>query len=381
MRNIIIIIVMVLFIVSNHACTRNTNSVNEGVEKDSEIISHEKESLLETHRKQDFALQKIFTIDTEDRKFVELGIRRIYNLDIDLKKNILISDGKGIWKFDKNGDFVQKIGSSGQGPGEFRNVECLRVTSSNSISIYDPSNQKFLLFYPNGKIEKEIKLKNVFTYKGVFLDNGYFMILKRKEMPKEAKRMFYYSVFDKEFNEVKTLEPRYSIDLLDRSLKFNLMSYSISFQVANDLIYIGSNMNKHIQIYVYDLFGNLKRIIKQKVKSINLTKQYKKAMLQKWQNTQVWDTLRFKYYFPRFFPPFKSFWVDEEIGIFVEQFADSGNPDKCMVDWFSFEGTHIKRMFLEKARIRRSKNEYMYFVSEKESGFSKIEIYKIKPNL
>lgn len=366
-----------LFFMYSYGCGEYKNSDYKRAESVAKITLDEKKALIETGQRKDLKIKKIFTLDTESAKFYGLNITKISYFDVDSGGNFIISDGKGIWRYDRKGDFVHEIGALGQGPGEFGAIEGLRCTSSNLISIYDPTNQKFILFYPNGKIEKEIRLRNIFTYKGVFLDNGFFLILKRKEMPTVGKRKFYYAVLDDQFNEVQSLEPSYSIDLFDRSLKFNLMDYSICFQIINDSIYIGSNVSRSIKIYIYDLTGNLRKIIEHKIKEKKLTEQDKQELLARWQKTPVWETIKFKHYFPRFFPSFKSFWTEKELGIFIEQYYKSDSPEECIIDWFDLEGIYINRLSLPKAMIRKFQNGYMYCVNEKESGFYKIDVFTI----
>ena len=375
-KNNIIIISLILFIISITACKGNRSSTEE-VEKGLKIIPVENNAPVEKSENKDFLLKKIIIIDTEDTRFIELGIRKILFIDCDLNGNIFVSDGKQVLKFDENGDFIQKIGSSGQGPGEFGGVESLRVVHTNSLSFFDPVNQKILLFNPGGNFEKEIKLKNIFTYNAYVLDNGYFLILKRKENPKEAKRIFYYSLLNEEFNEITTLKPRHSIELLDRSLKFNLIGYTTVLQITDSLIYVGTNMSDQVEIFVYDFKGNLKRIIKQKFKGKKISQPFIDKTIENWRNTPIWDKVKFKYYFPRSFPPFKYFWIEEDLGILIEQYFESEKSDDCIVDWFSLDGSFIKRLFLEKARMKVFKNGYYFLVNEKQSGYSKLDGYKI----
>ncbi len=377
MRKKIIITLLAAAVMSHYTCSEDKNAAYKKEEDGVEFISKEEELFPKEGRGKKFITKKIFSLDTEDNRFTSLGIGKIVNFDVDLERNILISDGKSIWKFDKNGLFMKKIGDAGQGPGEFRYVESLRVIEANRVSFYDPINQKFLLFSQNGAFEKEIKLAGVSTYKGFFLGNGHFLILKRKEMPKLGRRVFYYVLADEQFSIIQELKPRYSIDLLDKSIKINLMEYSISVQVVDDLIYIASNMSDNLEIYVYDFTGNLKRIVKQKVKRRKLTKEYKEELLNKWQNTSFWETVKLKHYFPRFFPPFKSFFVDKELGIFVEKYIESNGSGQCLVDWFNSDGVYIDKLSLVSARLRKIKNGLLYCVKEKESGFSKMDVYKI----
>ncbi|MCK4465010.1 MAG: 6-bladed beta-propeller [Bacteroidales bacterium] len=58
--------------------------------------------------------------------------------------NIFISDNKALYKFNKEGNFIQQIGKVGSGPGEYGQVFW--------FSIIEESNEIILLSYPSGRI-------------------------------------------------------------------------------------------------------------------------------------------------------------------------------------------------------------------------------------
>lgn len=376
-KGVWIFIISVLF-VFNFCHRRSTDSFQKKIIDGVEIIINEDSATGIEGYSHKIVTKQLFTLDTESREFNHLGLKGILYLDVDSKGNIYFSDGQKLWQFNPKVNSINQIGRAGQGPGEFKFVENLRVIGDEMLSLYDPIGQKFIIYYLDGRFKEELKLVNVFTYKGVLLDNGNFLILKRKELRKSGKRMFSYVLMDDNFNLLQRLAPQYSIDLLRRSLRFNLMDYSICLEIAGGFICIASNMSKQLEIFVYDMRGNLEKIIRKKEKRKILEEKYKKKLLEKWQRTSLWETIKVKYYFPRYFPPFKRFCVDEKHGIFVEKYDYQEESGLNAVDWFDISGIFRGRLFLREATLRKIKGNYMYCVDQKKNGFPRITVYEIK---
>ena len=84
-----------------------------------------------------FTLEEEFRIDTESEDLADLGIRGIDEGAVDSGGNIYLSTGEQILKFDNTGAFVQTIGRTGQGPGEYQMAAGLRITDSGQLSFFD----------------------------------------------------------------------------------------------------------------------------------------------------------------------------------------------------------------------------------------------------
>jgi len=114
-----------------------------------------------------FSLEEEFKIDTESEDLAGLGIRGIDEMDVDSGGSIYLSTGEQVLNFDNTGGFVQSIGRTGHGPGEYQMATSLRITDSGLLSFFDAENSKFLFFNPDGTLAKEIKkTARMFTFVG-----------------------------------------------------------------------------------------------------------------------------------------------------------------------------------------------------------------------
>jgi len=321
--------------------------------------------------------EQLLAFDFADSRYSELGIRRITEFDVDSNGNIFLADGKHVFKFDDKGLFVTFLGRVGQGPGEYGFVEGLRLTEYDQVSFFDPQSQKFLLFSNTGTFVREEKLTGIYTVKGIFIESGLYLILQRKERPREGKREFFYCLVDNNGRILREFSPRYFIDMIGQSLKINLMEYGIFIQIIGREIFVADNMSDRIQIEVYDLLGNPKRRLLRKTPPVRITEEDQYEMLGRWEKTPVWEQVKFKHYFPRFYPPFKTFIADKDFGLIVELYDRPKNPDENRAVWFRLDGAYAGEVVLARSRLRVMKNGILYGIREDENGNSRMEVNRL----
>lgn len=79
------------------------------------------------------------------------------HLAVDKFNNVYVNDPQSdpgcslkpsVKKFDKNGNFITKIGTSGKGPGQFEDPEHLAVDSDGNIYVSDRGNNRIQVFSP-----------------------------------------------------------------------------------------------------------------------------------------------------------------------------------------------------------------------------------------
>lgn len=109
--------------------------------------------------------KEIFKSGGEIRKVVKLDSREDSILGT-IDRVITDSDGdfyvgdynssKKIYRFDRNGTFVNSIGRIGQGPGEYDRITSFALTSDNSLIIM--SSSKLLKYDKSGKLLKERRI-------------------------------------------------------------------------------------------------------------------------------------------------------------------------------------------------------------------------------
>jgi hypothetical protein len=69
--------------------------------------------------------------------------------------------------------------------------------------------------------------------------------------------------------------------------------------------------------------------------------------------------------------------VDEKGRVFVETYENGEGPDEFLLQIFNPEGIFIGTQYLKEARLRKFKNNYLYCVFRKESGFEELMAYKM----
>ncbi len=91
-----------------------------------------------------------------------------------------------------------------------------------------------------------------------------------------------------------------------------------------------------------------------------------------------------KIYFPEHWHPFHSFFLDDEGRLYVMTYEPGIKPGEYMFDIFNKDGVFIARMSLSvhhwgfgslNARVR---GKQLYVVQEKESGYKRLVVYRMK---
>jgi hypothetical protein len=371
----------ILVIIVICSCNSKQEKVERFVEDGVEVVVNHLEPSKIKGEPSTFTLEEEFRIDTESEGLAELGIRGIDEMDVGSGGNIYLSIGEQVLKFDNTGGFVQPIGRTGQGPGEYQMAAGLRITDSGQLSFFDAENAKFLFFYPDGTLAKEIKkTARMFTFVGLYLDNGNFLLRERDDEPEKGIRTFHFVLFDQNFEKVKYLAPSYWIEIpYFQTDKISLLRYSMSHALTNRKIYVSSNVEPDLEIYVYNFQGDLIKKIRKKTELRTVPKEYKERIIERWKSSPEWEEMNFKekHYFPENFPSFKEFWVDEEERILVETYKEGESPEEMLVQIFSPEGIFVGTKYLKTARKRKFKNNRQYCVSRKESGFEELVAYKM----
>lgn len=113
----------------------------------------------QTNELQNLEIQKIKTLefDINDENFEGLFFGQITGVAVDENGNIYISDTmqQTIFKLDSNGDFIQKIGRRGRGPGEFLELGKIFIFD-NELLAFNPMQFKVEVFDLEGKVIETI---------------------------------------------------------------------------------------------------------------------------------------------------------------------------------------------------------------------------------
>jgi len=97
--------------------------------------------------------------------------------------------GFGLALYDQHGRFLNTIGNNGRGPGEYLSISGLAV-DNNHIKVLDRTQQKVLVFSPEGRFVSEFSI-DFFGQAMHELDDGY-VIYSGNEANEKEMRLFWF---------------------------------------------------------------------------------------------------------------------------------------------------------------------------------------------
>ena len=372
-------LILIVFIISS--CAPKKKEVERIIEDGVDVIINHIEPYQIKGESNTFTLEEDFVIDTESEDLADLGMDYMELFDVDPKGNVYIYSGEQLLKFDNKGRYVRTFGRKGQGPGEYIYIHTVRI-ASGKISVFDDQNAKFIFYNPDGTLYKEIKkTSGIFTFLATCLDNGNFLFRERQNLPEKGIRSFHYSILDESFKKIKDMNPTYWIEIpYFNPSRISFLRNNMSLGISNDKIFVGSNMSEDIEIEVYDFQGELLRKVRKETKRLKIPMEYKEGIVERWKKSPVWEEweLKRKHYFPDYFHPFKEFWIDDDERIFVETYEKGEKPGEYILHIFNPQGIFVSSIALREARARKFKNNRLYCIYRKESGFEELVAYKKK---
>jgi len=305
---------------------------------------------------QSFALVSAFVVDEEGT---------IYALDTqDTKVKI----------YDGSGNFLKLFGQKGQGPGEFDTPVSLHLSPEDELVVEDAIGRRLVFFTKEGKFIKNLSMAAQLGAANTLMDvMGGFIA---REMGFEGNLMFFeMKKYDKEFS------PLFSIDKINFPLplpgsgnKINVMDIMAVYQFDNDgNILYGRNLDYEIKVLSPE--GNHIRSIRKEYEPVKVTEEDITTMLKMIPNVgagNIKDMLEF----PKDFPPYQHFTVDEQGRLFVKTWEKGKNENEFVFDVFDTEGRYIER-FETKLDIMLWKSEKMYAMEEDDEGYRVIKRFSV----
>ncbi|MGE0089044.1 MAG: 6-bladed beta-propeller [Bacteroidales bacterium] len=115
-------------------------------------------------------------------------------------ENIFINDGNSIFQFTKKGQFVNKIGIKGKGPGEFINLKDFRVdTVANILEILDLNGKKIVYYNLNGRFIEQWEL-GLYAYDYYKISDTRYVFYSGYEQ--NSNTNFSLNILEKESNKI-----------------------------------------------------------------------------------------------------------------------------------------------------------------------------------
>jgi len=331
-------------------------------------------------------LEKEISIDMERDDIAEIGLPDVWGVDADSDGNIYFyrfqSSENFIFKFDKNGNFLNSFGRRGQGPGEIQSLSYFAIDSKDNIIISDNRNRKILFLNNNGRLIKEISyILNI--SEAVPLENGKYIVTRRIADPSKHITPIRLILCSANFEELNELDVYNQPHFWEGGNKMPYRAFLYIWRITKDKIYIG-NEQRGYEILIYDLEGNLLRKIRKEYKPLLLPENLRKdteASLSNNPSRKQW------FYIPKEIPPFNTFFIDDEERLYIMTYEKGFNEGEYIHDVFNSDGIYISRKSLKsygnlgwelEPLWAVAKNNRLYCLREKESGYKELEVYRMR---
>ena len=323
------------------------------------------------------SLEEIFRIDTENNEIEKLGLIDIRGFDVNSGGEIFILNpikGKGdfVYKFDRNGRFVNSFGPKGQGPGELELPNHIAIDTEDHILISDGGRMMVVKYDQNGDFVKSYPL----TRGELMITSGpkeKLIVLENSFDGVNNKQLFFLKVANLNL-EVRKFIDQYSLEM--RRDKYTASEPLFCWSASKNNIYV-ANEDKGNEIWVYDSGGTLIRKIRKDYKKIPFSESDKEKILK-----PLPEGMRKVAYFPEFHPPFQSLVAGEDGTLLVQTFEPGQSQGEFMFNIFNEEGVFVGRKSLnmyvwENHLWACMKGQKLYCLREKDSGFKELIVYNM----
>jgi len=377
-----LVLILTLFLF----CGPKQDKVERIMEDGVEVVFNHIEPYRLKREPSTFTLEEEFVIDLERDDIAEIGLTEIQDFAVDSAGNIYFSDSNSkknlIFKFNAQGNYLKSFCFKGQGPGELSGAPMMMFTEDDELVAY--SGMKLLLFQPDGSLSREVKINVRNTSGATCLGNGnYLCLITRYPEEWTENTTNLIMLYDSQFNEIKELDRIETFPMVAQRIKG--IRHNILAEVRCGKIFTGSQQRDY-EIYVYDFNGNFIRKIRKDYIKVPPSEEYKERFLGMFKfNPDLYEKAKKKIDFPSSLPPFHYFLMDEKGRLYVMTYARGINPGEYMFDIFNPEGIFIGRKSLRGFSILemlplnlKIRNDHLYYIDEKESGFRQVEVYKMK---
>lgn len=187
------------------------------------------------------ALEEIFRIDTENNEIEKLGLIDIRGFDVNSGGEIFIlnpikGNGDFVYKFDRDGRFVNSFVPKGQGPGELELPNHIALDTEDHVLISDAGRMMVVKYDQNGDFIKSYSLtRDEFIItpgpreKLIVLENSFDAV--------NSKQLFFLKVANLDLEGRKFID-QYSIEM--RRDKFKEPEPLFCWSASRNNIYVAN---------------------------------------------------------------------------------------------------------------------------------------------
>jgi len=280
--------------------------------------------------------------------------------------------------FDDSADFVYAFGEKGQAPGELQMPASIHLAPDNQLAVNDALSRKIVYFTKQGKYIDHISYATRLQLGNILMDSqGNFLA---RELKLEGQEMFFETVkLDRDLNPLFSLDKMgFPIPLPGSGNKINMMDMISIYQLdSSGNIYYGRNQEYEINIYTPE--GKLVKSIRKEFQPQKITDEDKEEILGRLDSVSGMSpvNLREMFEFPKMFPPFQYFSIDEADRVIVRSWEKGEKNDEFVHDIFDSEGRFIAQ-FVSKINISIWKNGKAFAIEENDEGFQVIKRYSVR---
>jgi hypothetical protein len=250
------------------------------------------------------------------------------------------------------------------------------VSDRDEFWVYDYSKYRFILFDQNGNFLREVDFKVQGNSWGIsqvhYMDDSTNMQMSAPLDLEEAKPVYQLIIQNTESGKIQILPEQLEDVNPSRSPRVNLFNEKLLYQIAQHKIHVYSQQNPQFEINVYDLAGSPLRRIRKEYQRVKLDEEFKTRRMEWFKKHPMSRLHKMQGYFPDFYPPIKNFHVDSQGRIYVETYEMGDEPEAVVVDIFNPDGAYISRTTLTKSLSKLFKNDRLYALHEKDSGFQEL---------
>jgi len=378
MKKIILVISVLSLLI---CCGPKQDEVERIIEDGVEVVINHLKPYKIKDELSNLSLEKEFSIDLSRDEIAKRGLADIFAIDVDSEGSIYILNGKPldyfIFKFDKDGKFLMSFARNGQGPGETEGGMYLGIDNRDNIIITDMRGLKSLIFDKNGELIEEIHFPER-KFAWYPLENGnYFAYWRNYTTPEADYFDDFFDLYDTKYEKIKVLDTRKWLTPRKNGIRANLIVPVFTWRKSREYIFIG-NEDRGYEIWMFNLEGNLLRKINKEFVpvKVQIPEEKKKEFIGLWgPDVRVW--------FSEYWPPFSSFFPDDEGRLFVQTFEQGISPKEYLYDIFSPEGAFIgtKSLNILPSNAYQvyavARKHRLYCVQEKEGGYKELAVYKM----
>jgi hypothetical protein len=376
-------LVFLMIILSlSFCCGQKQDEVERIIEDGVEVVINHLEPYKVDGESSTFTLIEELVIDTERNDVAATGLTDLSQFDIDSEGSIYClnetSNKDFIFKFDKNGKFIISFGTKGQGPGELNRPYHLGLNNQEQIVVTDYLARKLLFYDKQGNFIKAIAV-NFMAISTHPLSDGKYLIWYQitGDGTDEYVAQTPLSLRNSSLEEIKELD-RYKLPNYRVTGKRRGTDPLFSWAISNEYIFIANEI-RNDEIWAFDLEGNLVRKIKKPYNPVSVPEKYKKERL----NGIKFQAMKDATYFPENFPPFQGIFADDTDRLYVMTHEKDADTEDYIFDIFSSDGFYVGRntinaMFRNGVVVAQVRGNHLYCVSEKDSGYKELTVYRMK---